>query len=160
MFPANSGLRLSQEATQMNAQVVIKEMTRMKHMDIWWPCFCCPRNHQWCVSTSLRNTNGDIFQTCFVVVCFVWLLSDFYGKVVTRFGLFVLNFFFVFVVLGFELRSLYLEPLHQPYFCAGFCQERVLWTICPGWLRTMSLLISVSWVTRITCVSHWYLACI
>jgi hypothetical protein len=31
-------------------------------------------------------------------------------------------------VLGFEL-GLHLEPLHQPYFC-----DRVLSTICPGWL--------------------------
>jgi hypothetical protein len=33
--------------------------------------------------------------------------------------------------------------------------DRVLWTICPGRLQTMILLISASWVARITTVSHW-----
>jgi hypothetical protein len=51
-----------------------------------------------------------------------------------------------------------LEPLHQPfYFCDEFFRERVLWTICPGWLRTVILLISASWVARITDVNHWHL---
>jgi hypothetical protein len=30
-----------------------------------------------------------------------------------------------------------------------------LWTICPSWLQTVILLISASWVARITGVSHW-----
>jgi hypothetical protein len=30
----------------------------------------------------------------------------------------------------------------------------ISWTICPGWLWTMILLISASWVARITGVSH------
>jgi hypothetical protein len=30
--------------------------------------------------------------------------------------------------------------------------------LCPGWLWTMILLISVSWVAKIRAVSHWYLA--
>jgi hypothetical protein len=32
--------------------------------------------------------------------------------------------------------------------------DRVLGTICPGWLQTPVLLISVSWVARIIDVSH------
>jgi hypothetical protein len=39
-------------------------------------------------------------------------------------------------------------------FCDGFFCDRVSWTICPGWLRTAILLISASWVARITGVSH------
>jgi hypothetical protein len=35
-------------------------------------------------------------------------------------------FFFFFVVLRFELRVLHVEPLHQPFFCDGFFQDRVL----------------------------------
>jgi hypothetical protein len=31
-----------------------------------------------------------------------------------------------------------------------------LQTICLGWLQTEVLLISVSWVARITGVSHWH----
>jgi hypothetical protein len=30
-------------------------------------------------------------------------------------------------------------------------------TICPSWLQTMILLITASWVARITGVSHWHL---
>jgi hypothetical protein len=33
-------------------------------------------------------------------------------------------------------------------------QDRILWTICPGWLPNVILLISASWVARITGVSH------
>jgi hypothetical protein len=36
----------------------------------------------------------------------------------------------------------------------GFFQDRILWTIFPDWLQTMILLISASWVARITGVSH------
>jgi hypothetical protein len=43
-------------------------------------------------------------------------------------------------------------------FCDGFFQDRVLRTICPGWLSVTILLISASWVARITGVSHWLLA--
>jgi hypothetical protein len=32
------------------------------------------------------------------------------------------------------------------------------WTVCPGWLQNMILLISDYWVARITGVSHWHLA--
>jgi hypothetical protein len=45
-----------------------------------------------------------------------------------------------------------------PFF-DGFCRDRVLRTTCLDWLRTMILLISASWVGRITGVSHhpWHL---
>jgi hypothetical protein len=39
-------------------------------------------------------------------------------------------------------------------FYDRFFQDRVSWTICLGWLWTMILLISASWVARITDVSH------
>jgi hypothetical protein len=38
--------------------------------------------------------------------------------------------------------------------------DRVSRTVFPGWLQTTVLLISVSWVARITGMSHWYLACL
>jgi hypothetical protein len=61
--------------------------------------------------------------------------------------------------LGFELsQGLHLEPLHQPYFFEGFFEIGAHWTICSGWLWTMILLISASWVARITGLSHWHLA--
>jgi hypothetical protein len=37
-------------------------------------------------------------------------------------------------------------------------QDRVSWTICLGWIRTAILLISASWVARITGVSYRHLA--
>jgi hypothetical protein len=43
--------------------------------------------------------------------------------------------------------------------CDGFFQNRILQIICPGWLWTVILLISASWVARITDVNQWHLAC-
>jgi hypothetical protein len=37
----------------------------------------------------------------------------------------------------------------------GYFWDRVLWTICSSWLPTLLLLISASWVARITGLSHW-----
>jgi hypothetical protein len=39
-------------------------------------------------------------------------------------------------------------------FCEGFFRDRVSQTICLGWLQTLILLISASWVARITGMSH------
>jgi hypothetical protein len=53
---------------------------------------------------------------------------------------------------GFECEAVLhfqLEPPHQPFFYDGFFWDRVLRTICPGWLRTVILLISASWAARI-----------
>jgi hypothetical protein len=43
-------------------------------------------------------------------------------------------------------------------FCDGFFWDRVSWTIYLDWLRTVILLISASWVARITDMNHWCLA--
>jgi hypothetical protein len=53
-----------------------------------------------------------------------------------------------------RLVFLLLEPLHQPLYYDGFFQARILRTIFPGCLWTMILLISATWVGRITGVSH------
>jgi hypothetical protein len=63
----------------------------------------------------------------------------------------------VYVVLGLELRGLHPEPFHQPFFVKVFFWDRVSWTIYPSWLWTTILLISASWVARITSVSHQHL---
>jgi hypothetical protein len=42
------------------------------------------------------------------------------------------------------------------FFVMVFLRDRVLWTICLGWLQTLILLISVSWVVMIAGVSHQY----
>jgi hypothetical protein len=74
-------------------------------------------------------------------------------------------FFFFLVVLAFELNASRLLGRHStPWatpsvlFCVGYFQNRVSWTICPGWLQTLILLISASHVARITGMSHWYSA--
>jgi hypothetical protein len=55
-------------------------------------------------------------------------------------------------------QGLHLEPLHQPYFCAGFFKIGSCRTICLGWLSTAILLIFASWIVRITGVSHLHRA--
>jgi hypothetical protein len=41
------------------------------------------------------------------------------------------------------------------HFCVGYFQDKVLQTICPGWLENTILLTSASWVAaRITGLSH------
>jgi hypothetical protein len=42
--------------------------------------------------------------------------------------------------------------------CDGFFQDKVSLSICPGWLWTVILLISASWVATITGMSHRHLA--
>jgi hypothetical protein len=67
---------------------------------------------------------------------------------------FLLFFFFFFCSTGAWTQGLHLEPLHQPYACKGFFMIGFLELFCLGWLWTMILLISASWVARITGVSH------
>jgi ABC-type Fe3+ transport system permease subunit len=73
-------------------------------------------------------------------------------------GILVISFSFpFFVVLGLEFRAFTLSHSTSP-FCDGYFWDRVSWTICLSWLQTVILLISASWVARITGVSHWHLA--
>jgi hypothetical protein len=62
------------------------------------------------------------------------------------------------VVFGFELRAYILSHSTSPFYVNAFFQDRFSWTICSGWLWTVILLISTSWVARIIVVSHWCLA--
>jgi hypothetical protein len=55
---------------------------------------------------------------------------------------------------GVWTQGLHLGPLHQSFLCDGVFWDRVLQTICLGWPWTTILLISASWVARITGVSH------
>jgi hypothetical protein len=65
-------------------------------------------------------------------------------------------FFFFFCGTGAWTQSLHLEPLHQPsFFCKRFFEIGSRRTICVGWLRTVILLISASWITRITGWASW-----
>jgi hypothetical protein len=57
-----------------------------------------------------------------------------------------------FTVLGLELRAYTLNHSTSTFMWRMF--SRVWWTICLGWLWTLILLISASWVARIIIVSH------
>jgi hypothetical protein len=61
-------------------------------------------------------------------------------------------FFFLFFSTGVWTQGLHFEPLHKPFFVMVFLKI--------GCLSTSILLISASWVARITGVSHRYLACL
>jgi hypothetical protein len=67
--------------------------------------------------------------------------------------------FYLFILRYWGLNSVP-TPWTTPsaFFCEWFFQDRIYGTICPGWLQTMILLISASWVVRITGMSHWCLA--
>jgi hypothetical protein len=58
-----------------------------------------------------------------------------------------------FVVLGLNSGP---TPWATPpaLFCEGFFWNRVPWIICLGWLQIVILLISASWVNKITGMNH------
>jgi hypothetical protein len=72
--------------------------------------------------------------------CWLWVLryrgSQGNGEVTGGFNgtksMTFLSFFFV--VLGLELRAYILTPVSPPLFVMGVFRDRVLRTICPGWL--------------------------
>jgi hypothetical protein len=75
---------------------------------------------------------------------FLWE-SSYYGEVLLcNFVHIDTDFFFFLWCWGLN-SGLHLEPLHQPFLCDGFFQDRVSGTICPGWLGTSVLLIVASW---------------
>jgi hypothetical protein len=47
-------------------------------------------------------------------------------------------------------QGLHLQLFHKSFFCEGFFWDRVTQTIFLGWLWTLILLISASWIARIT----------
>jgi hypothetical protein len=76
-----------------------------------------------------------------------------HNRAVTKQSLFL--FCFIFCSTGAWTQGLHREPLHQPFFETRLFGDRVSWTICPGWFQATILLISASWVARITGVSQW-----
>jgi hypothetical protein len=82
--------------------------------------------------------------------------------------LFFLSFFFLSRIgvwtQGFMLTKQALSHVSQSpvssLFCSGYFGDRVLQTICLSWPQTKILLISASWVPRITGVCQQCLTCI
>jgi hypothetical protein len=95
--------------------------------------------------------------------CWMRRLSDIWGSVTMgdkkmAFSSFLFCFWWYWVwTQGRTLARqmlYYLSHSASPFLC-GFFWDRVSWTICPGWPQTKILLISASWVARITEMSHW-----
>jgi hypothetical protein len=78
------------------------------------------------------------------------------GYLEVKFFLSLFNkiFFFFFCGTGAWSQEIHLKPLHQPYFCEGFFKTASCRTICLDCLWAMILLISASWVARITGIRH------
>jgi hypothetical protein len=98
--------------------------------------------------TSRRRMNKESSQ--FRADLFILKLSDSYRFFLGRVWL-----------TGLELRAYSLSHSISPFFvCDGFFRDRVLITICLGWLQAAILLISASWIARITGMSTsiqlWY----
>jgi energy-coupling factor transporter transmembrane protein EcfT len=66
-------------------------------------------------------------------------------------------FVLFFCDVGIWTEGLHLVPLHQPYFHDGFFEIGSLELFDRDWLGTVILLISASWVARITGMSHQHL---
>jgi hypothetical protein len=62
------------------------------------------------------------------------------------------------VVLEFELRAYTLSHSTSVFFVMGLFKIGSPKLFAQDWLQTSILLISASWVARITVVSHWHLA--
>jgi hypothetical protein len=62
--------------------------------------------------------------------------------------------FLFFAVLRLELRAYTLSHSTVPCLCVRYFWDIVSQTICQSWLWSTILLISASWVARITGVSH------
>jgi hypothetical protein len=69
------------------------------------------------------------------------------------------------VALGLELRASLLLGRYciawatlSALSCVEYFWDRVSQTICLGWLQTVILFISASWVARITGMSQWHSA--
>jgi hypothetical protein len=133
---------------------ILREKKKLE-LDIWisWRLSMCIFVHV-CINLSL-------FYSLFVGFVFhfhiylISLQSKIPGQEKLQFFFCFCGFFF-FCSTRPWTQGLHLEPLHQPYFVMGFFRDRVSWTICPSWFWTMILLISASWVARITGMSHWY----
>jgi hypothetical protein len=121
------------------------------------------------VYTAIRMINLSCVRITFfkLPVCTVWKIfcqMSYYRRILTffQFKEFI-PFFFFWWHRGLNLASCLLgrcsyllEPLRQPFFVMAFFEIGSWELFAQGWLWIVILLISASWVTRITNVSHWY----
>jgi hypothetical protein len=77
--------------------------------------------------------------------------SHLFNSICQRHSILFCFVLFLLLLLFFQYRGLHFE---QVLFFNGFFQDRTSRIICLGWLQTEILLISASWVARITGMSH------
>jgi hypothetical protein len=75
-------------------------------------------------------------------------------KEIVTLELFVFSIFFFLRCWGLNSGPTTWDTPPALFWWWFFFRDRVLQTICPGWLWTTILLITVSWVARISGVSH------
>jgi hypothetical protein len=86
---------------------------------------------------------------------FLWKVPFTLLRSLAHFFIWSLIYLF-FMVLGIEQKASNLSHSTIPFLMMGLFQERVSRTICHWWLGTTLLLISASWLAKITGMSHWH----
>jgi hypothetical protein len=117
-------------------------------------------------SNAISHSWGNMIRDSFLGVGSSTWASCFLGKYSTIWATLPAFFFLVgstwVWIQNLELARQVLYHLSHCVspFCVyvGYFQVGVLQTICPGWPLTSILLISASWVARITSISHQQLA--
>jgi hypothetical protein len=109
--------------------------------------------------TSYNFKNGDRL--------FIFSLKLFYYQSFLSLGdscasaiayIYIYIYIYIFCNTGVWTQSLHVKHLHQPFFVMDFFEMEVSQTTCLAWHQTSILLISASWVARITAISHQNLA--
>jgi hypothetical protein len=117
---------------------------------------CAILDHQVCPCVMLLPASEPLYMLLLspgILFLFTWLVSAYLSALGWD-----ATFFFFFVVTGLELRAYTLSHSTSPFYvCVRYFQDRVSRTICSGWLWTLILLISASWVARITGVRYHFL---
>jgi hypothetical protein len=104
-----------------------------------------PSMHSHCYIREIPNSSDNTIWSQ-IIHDLPWYTGDYKWR----------ELIFVCVVLGFELRAYTLSHFHQPFFVMGFYEIRSRKLFARAGLEpgTTILLISASWVGRITGVSH------
>jgi hypothetical protein len=105
-----------------------------------------------CIHTTLKKSSLPLMGT------YLPLLPEYWDYRYAWPWLSQCSFFFFFGTGGLNSGP---SPWATPpaLFLWRVSQGGVLWTICMGWFRTVSLLIPASWIARITGMNHWHPAC-
>jgi hypothetical protein len=121
---------------------------------IWVSSFCCNYVVPFVQPVRYFHCRGIVQFSC--PINFWWTLSFIFQILA------IINeiLFLLLLILGFELqascldRTIPLEPFLPAFLSVGCFPNGIWWTICLGWHQTVTLMMSASWVPRITGMSH------